>query len=202
MSVFVATLALTTFQHLAVASTDGGASALFNRHCDMICDRVSDWYDSLGAAQTSCAESDACAAVVDHSATQGKFGLCSTSSIISKGSDKSETLRVVCVEHKSARGNAVALLQTSAGASSAVNDGAIAKMFTRQCDMMCDGASDWHGSMYTAQRSCAGNQDCVGIVDHSINRGRFGLCMSGATFTKGSSKSEAFRRVCVERKHA
>merc|ERR1719478_759631 len=169
----------------------------------MTCDHVSDWYDSLGAAQASCAVSDACTAVVDHSATQGRFGLCSTNSIISKGSDRSETLRVVCVEHKRqfTSGNTVALLQTSTGTSAHASDEAVAMMFSRQCNMICD-ASDFHGSMYAAQHSCAANKDCVGIVDHSVNRGKFGVCLIGTTFTTGTDKSEAFRRVCVERRGA
>jgi len=202
MSASRVAIALVSAASVASASTDAGSSALFKRECDMVCDHVSDWYESIGAAQEACAVSRACAAVVDHSATHGQFGLCGSDSIISKGSDRSETLRAVCVEHKReiASGNSVALLQMSAGTSAAASEAAVAKMFTRQCDMVCDG-SDFHNSLFAAQHACAGDADCVGIVDHSINRGRFGICKTGAAFATGSSKSEAFRGVCVERKN-
>jgi hypothetical protein len=73
-------------------------------------------------------------------------------------------------------------------------------MFQRKCDTICDEVSDWFDSLEAARQSCESSEDCLGVVDHSANKGRFGLCAKGAALVRGSDKSPTYQAVCVEEK--
>merc|ERR1719198_2027931 len=45
---------------------------------DMMCDGVQDWHSNLVAAKVACIRRQDCAGVMDHSSTQGRFGLCTS----------------------------------------------------------------------------------------------------------------------------
>jgi hypothetical protein len=180
---------------MAFAGESSADAALFSRQCNMVCDHAVQWFDTLDAARAECRSSSDCGAVVDHSANKGKFGICASGSSIQQGSDRNDVFRNVCVERKA--GGSVSMLQTAATKKDLAGS---AVKFSRQCDTVCDSVSDWFDSMSEAQASCASNAECAAVIDHSVNHGKFGLCKAGASFSKGSDKSETFRRVCVEHK--
>lgn len=189
-----------------------GASNLessFRRQCDMMCETVSEWYESMDMARQSCVSSADCLGLVDHSATGGKYGQCSKASRFSQASKTSQVLSVVCVEYKaiSAQGAAgdsvpAGLLQVDEAQRGSRVLKNVASLFTRQCDAICD-ADNSAGSFETlesAQHACSMNDKCASIVDHTGNKGYFGLCMRGTQVRRGSDTHEVFSRVCVERK--
>jgi len=178
----------------------------FRRQCDMVCD-AAEWYSSLEEARQNCYDSLNCLAVVDHSATQGRFGLCQKKARFTRGSSTNSVLAQVCVE---CRGSApdttvpAALLQEGSGqrTETAFRAADVASLFLRECDMICD--DDLNAGVFetlpAAQHACAVNQACSSIVDHTGNKGFFGLCMNGAPVTRGSDQHAVFKRVCVEKK--
>jgi hypothetical protein len=183
----------------APALSAKGGSEMFQRQCDMMCNKVSDWFESLVAAQQSCASRVDCNGVVDHSANKGKVGLCTKGSTFSRGSDKSPTYAAVCVEHRLPQDTQQSLLQTSV-AEAPARTSSVSSMFRRDCDVMCDAVSEWFESLSAAQEFCVSSLGCVGVVDHSANKGKFGVCATDARFTRGSEKYETYRAVCVERR--
>jgi len=188
----------------AGSDTEPGAmaqagSAAFQRQCDMICHVPADWFDTLQGARDACSGSSECVAVVDHSANSGRYGLCDKEMTLGQGSKESAVFRGVCVEHKlNAAGDRASLLQvgTGRGATRVEDDSAL---FARQCDTICD-VQGWHQNLAAARQACAANKECLAVADHSANAGKFGLCLKGTSFARGSEKHEVFRAVCVERK--
>merc|ERR1711957_395513 len=92
------------------------------------------------------------------------------------------------------------LLQVGALAVARDSEHSTSALFERQCDMICEGATEYFDSLDAGRRACAATTDCVAVVDHSANNGRFGLCTAGSAMSLGSDKHEVFARVCVERR--
>lgn len=171
----------------------------FYRQCDMLCESVSDWYDTADSARQACGQHKECVAIVDHSATRGRYGTCLRGAAFSQGSKERHQLAVVCVEYKGVPQPA-SLLQVGEATVSTGAERDVSSLFERECDMMCDGTAASFGSLDAAQRACAGKSDCVAVVDHSANRGKFGLCGHDSPISRGSDRHKVFTRVCVERK--
>merc|ERR1712046_77387 len=115
------------------------------------------------------------------------------------GSKQSSALAGVCVENKRVTQPA-SLLQVGALAEASDSEHSISALFERECDMICEGATEYFDSLDDSRRACAASTACVAVVDHSANHGRFGLCTVGAAISRGSDKHEVFTRVCVERR--
>jgi hypothetical protein len=170
----------------------------FHRQCDMMCESVSSWYDTLESARRACGADGKCIAVVDHSGTGGKHGVCLKGASFIQGSKERNTLAAVCVEYKGEAAQA-SLLQLDATA--AVDAGSdVSARFERECDMMCDGNAATFHSLDAARQACVASSSCAAIVDHSANKGFFGLCGHENAVSRGSDRHEVFTRVCVERK--
>jgi len=197
---FLIALPVVLAVELGLAPGAQSGEANFQLECDMMCETVSEWHDSIDAARKACELHSECLAVVDHSATGGKQGLCLKGAAFGQGSRDSSVLRGVCVEYKG-QSPPANLLQVAAGQASSDSASAdVAELFARECDMMCDGTIASFDSLFAARRACAASTDCAAVVDHSGNKGKFGLCSSSMTISRGSEKHEVFTRVCVERK--
>lgn len=183
----------------APAMTARSESMVFQRNCNMICDKVSDWFDSLALAKDSCTSSADCSGIVDHSANRGRFGLCSKGATFARGSDKAPTYQAVCVEHKVPLDHSASLLQTSNEDAFSMGT-ALSATFERECNMVCDKVSEWFEDQVAAQQFCGSVASCSGVVDHTANKGLFGACAKGARFTRGDERHDAYRVVCVDHK--
>merc|ERR1712227_1186075 len=52
------------------------ATTKWEQKVDVICDGAAEWESTLGAAKAACGARQDCIGVMDHSSTQGYFGIC------------------------------------------------------------------------------------------------------------------------------
>lgn len=197
-------------EHANAATLTTVGKSTFKRTCDTVCVQVSSWSKTLTDARESCADSLECVGVVDHSANGGIFGLCNRGADVVRGSADplrppapTKNAAAICVEHKLSH-DAVSFLQVAVAESHSTGGARAARQeWERTCNMYCDANSDKFPSFDTMEEAkfdCANRPDCMGLVDHTVHKGRVGMCDKSAKFAVGTDHAEAFARVCVERK--
>jgi len=178
-----------------VAAQDGS----WERQCNMKCDAFGGHpgWDTVAEARSGCAMRKDCLGFVDHTANQGRLGMCLESSGFTVGTDHHEVFRRVCVERKSAAllQNDAAMLQESSTRATKTEN----MQWEQIGDKICD-SQDFRDTLAEAKAACASKSDCRAVVDHSATKGFFGLCTGPAEYKKASSVFKGWKDLAVHLK--
>jgi len=163
----------------------------------MYCDASyhSNPFDTLEQAKFDCANRPGCVGLVDHTANQGKIGVCGRNTKFSVGTDHADAFVRVCVEKKPLEPSM--LLQAGDGERAQ----ATLSMWEQVHDMMCDDVEEWQESLESAKAACLQKQTCAGVMDHSSTQGKFGLCDSKMQLKQASSVFNGWKTLSVHIKH-